>query len=68
MADRIPDGITIKDEWETGGEKFRLVARSAGPLELQTINPHTNDTDWKPERDHYVHAILCARIVHLSND
>lgn len=67
MADQIPQGIIVIDEWEINGEKFRLVKRSAGPVELQTINPHTNDTDWKPEHMGFTHGVLCARIIYLSN-
>ena len=59
--------ITVKDEWESDGQRYRLVYRGAGPMQLQTINRQTHDADWRPERECYVHAILCSRIEHLVN-
>lgn len=63
MSDQFTEVITVHDEWTVDGEQFRLVYKGAGPMELQTINPHTNDIDWKPERDCYVHGVLCSRLI-----
>jgi len=64
-GDTFTERISVKDEWEACGQKYRLVDLGAGPRELQTINPLTNDVDWRPERPCYVHGILCSRIEEL---
>lgn len=58
--------ITIMDEWEVQGEAFRLVDKSAGPIELQVAVANEDYTDWQPEREHFVHGVLCARVIELS--
>lgn len=63
MKETFDEKIIVRDEWTDNGEPFRLVSKGAGPMELQTINPHITDTGWKPERDHYVHGVLCSRII-----
>ena len=67
MPGGFAEKIIVKDEWELNGERFRLVDLGAGPRELQKINPLTEDMDWSPEKECYVHALLCARIESLSN-
>jgi len=67
MQETFAQRITVKDEWESGGQRYRLVNLGAGPDELQTINPLTNDTDWRPETRCYVHGVLCSRIASLAS-
>ena len=67
MADGFVKKNIVLDEWETKGELFRLVDVGAGPIELQTLNPFIPGDKWKPELRHYIHAVLCARIIELSN-
>jgi hypothetical protein len=54
--------ITVVDEWESGGQNFRLVDLGAGPYQLQLMR----DGSWVPESAHFVHCVLCERIVKLK--
>tara|TARA_Y100000310_G_scaffold234620_1_gene237639 strand:+ start:1590 stop:1964 length:375 start_codon:yes stop_codon:yes gene_type:complete len=57
----------IVDDWEVHGERFRLLRGSSGPMWIKTINPHTNDAEWKNESACYTHSLLCQRVESLVN-
>jgi len=59
---KFVDNITIIDEWECSGEKFRLVNYGAGPDRLE-INKCGN---WERERDCYSWSIVTNRIKSLK--
>jgi hypothetical protein len=59
--------IKVIDEWEVQGERFRLINKGVGPVELETINPHTEDEDWRKECGAFKHGVLCSRIAELSS-
>ena len=62
MADGFTEKITVLDEFDAGGESFRLVNKGAGPDELQV----KKDGEWVAETDHYVHGLLTRRVKELS--
>jgi hypothetical protein len=66
MLGHCNEKISIRSEWDADGERFRLVDFGIGPIRLQTINPHTNASEWKMESECYVHSVLCSRIEQLS--
>jgi len=56
--------MKVADLWVSKGcGIYRLVDNGAGPLELQV----QYGDEWKRERECYIHAILCDRIVSLAN-
>lgn len=56
--------MKVADLWVSKGSGiYRLVDNGAGPLELQV----KNGDEWERERECYIHAILCDRIVSLAN-
>ena len=63
MNGTFVEKIKVTDQWESGGENFRLVDRGAGPRELQI----ERDRRWVAESPQYVHGVLCARIEFLAN-
>lgn len=60
------ENLRVYDEWESGGERFRLVNHGAGPDELQVRGMGVDDKGWRPETSCYVHGVLCARIRRLA--
>ena len=63
MNGTFVEKIKVTDQWGSGGEKFRLVDRGAGPSELQI----ERDGRWVAESPQYIHGVLCARIEFLAN-
>ena len=63
MNSQHTESITVKDEWESNGDKYRLVNKGAGPMELQILDGQ----DWRAESSCYVHGILCDRIISYAD-
>lgn len=64
MSDSFTERIKVISEWVVkDGEQFRLVDKGAGPRELQ----HADAGEmFHPERECYVHGVLCHRIEQLE--
>ena len=63
MCDTFERIITIIDEWESGGDKFRLVNLGAGPDRLQILD----NGKWKEESNCFKWGVLTNRIKMLKN-
>ena len=53
---------TVHASWQDQSQKYRLVCYGAGPYRLETINPETEDVDWRLERSCYTWGVLCDHI------
>jgi len=58
LGTSFSESTTIKDQWESGGEQFRLIDIGAGPLLLQVMD----NGEWRAERPHYALGVLCDRL------
>lgn len=56
--------ITIIDEWESSGEKFRIVNFGAGPDRLQIFI----NNEWKDEKEYYKNGVFTSRISMLIRE
>lgn len=63
MNGTFVEKIKVTDQWESGGENFRLVDHGAGPRELQI----ERDGRWVAESPQFIHGVLCTRIESLAN-
>ncbi len=54
MNNGFVQNVKIIDQWESGGEHFRLVDIGAGPYELQ----RKSGKSWQKENEIFVHGIL----------
>jgi len=62
MSEGYEEKITVKDEWKTTHDHYRLVNKGAGPDVLQKLEEGT----WRDETECYVHGSLCGRIKALA--
>lgn len=63
MADAFVENIVVFDEWESGGEIFRLMNPGAGPDKLQILR----EGKWVDEQSHYEWGVITKRLKMLLN-
>jgi hypothetical protein len=66
VGETFEEDLKVITEWESGGEKFRLINLGAGPDQLQVMNIGADE--WKRERGHYEWGVLTHHIKKLSDE
>lgn len=61
MLDSFVVNVTVFDEWESGGERFRLINQGAGPDKLQVFK----NSEWVEEKECYKWGVLTSRVKEL---